>query len=324
MQRKYTLSEDIYTYLLQKRSEAEITLASNYPDYELLEPARLITSQIKKPREKINFLMAIFFALVIPTIYLILKDFFKNTITSIHEIESLGNQTVLSSIYNNTQKTEAIVSEFPDSSISESFRNLRSNLMIKLNKEKSKVLLLTSSQPQDGKSFISFNIASSIAAVGHKTIIVDCDLRRPTLHKKFNIDNSFGLSNYMLKGAKLEDLKLKTFNENLTFIPAGPMLPNPSELIEAGVLDDLINTLKDQYDYVILDTTPIGIVSEAITLMKYASLILLVCRNNYTRKDVFTYAIDSLAAHNIENYSIVFNDLKLKNSPYKQYNSYYK
>ena len=196
--------------------------------------------------------------------------------------------------------------------------------MLKLNKDKSKIILLTSSQPQDGKSFISFNLASSVAAVGYKTIIVDCDLRRPSLHKKFNIDNTMGLSNYMLDGAKIDDIKHKTFNENLTFIPAGPILPNPSELIEAGILDGLINTLKDQYDYIILDTTPIGIVSEAITLMKYASQILLICRNNYTRKDVFSYAIDSLKSHNIENFNIVFNDLKLKDSPYKQYNSYYK
>jgi capsular exopolysaccharide synthesis family protein len=324
MQRKYTLSDAIYTYLLQKRSEAQITLASNYPDYELLEPARLITSQIKKPREKINYLMAIFFAFVIPTAFLILKDFFKDKITSIHDVESLSDQVVLSSIYNNTQKTEAIVSEFPDSSVSESFRNLRSSLLLKLNKEKPKIILLTSSQPQDGKSFISFNIALSIAAVGFKTIIVDCDLRRPTLHKKFNIDNSLGLSNFMLNGAKIDDIKKKTFNDNLTFIPSGPILPNPSELIEGGALDGLINTLKDQYDYVILDTTPIGIVSEAITLMKYASQILLVCRNNYTRKDVLSYAIDSLKSHNIVNYNIVFNDLKMKDSPYKQYNSYYK
>jgi tyrosine-protein kinase Etk/Wzc len=324
MQRKYTLSDAIYTYLLQKRSEAQITLASNYPDYELLEPARLVTSQIKKPREKINYLMAIFFALVIPTLYLILRDFFKNKITSIHEVESLSNQSVLSTIYNNTQKTEAIVSEFPDSSISESFRNLRSSLLLKLNKGTLKVILLTSSQPQDGKSFISFNIAASIAAVGYKTIIVDCDLRRPTLHRKFNVDNSIGLSNFMMNGAEINEIKHKTFNEKLTFIPAGPILPNPSELIEAGVLDNLIDTLKEQYDYVIMDTTPIGIVSEAITLMKYASQILLVCRNNYTRKDILSHAIDSLRTNNIVNYNIVFNDLNLKESPYKRYNSYYK
>jgi capsular exopolysaccharide synthesis family protein len=324
MQRKYTLSDAIYTYLLQKRSEAAITLASNYPDYELLEPAREITSQIKKPRKKINYLMAFFFSIMLPTMYLVLTEFFRYKITSIQDIENLVDCSVVSSIYSNNHKTEAVVDQFPDSAISESFRNLRSNLLMKAKKENSKVILLTSSQPQDGKSFVSFNLATSIAAVGHKTVIVDCDLRRPTLHIKFNHINSLGLSDFMYNKTTLEEIKIKTFNKNLTFIPAGPVMPNPSELIEAGVLDDFIETLKREFDFVILDTTPIGIVSEAIILMKYASQILLICRNNYTNKVILTNSIDNLRSHNIHNFNIVFNDLKLKDSPYKQYNSYYK
>lgn len=325
MQRKYTLGDEIYTYLLQKRSEAQITLASNSPDYELLEPARLVSSQIKKPREKINYLMAVFFALVLPTSLLIIRDFFKTTISTQHDAEVIAGQGVLCSIYSNTHKTEAVVAEFPESAIAESFRNLRSYLQIMLKEhDRAKVILITSSQPQDGKSFVSFNIASSIAAVGFKTLVMDVDLRRPTLSRKFKCDNSIGLTNLMADGKSLEDIKLKTFNEYLTFIPAGPMIPNPSELIEAGALDGVIETLKGQYDYIVLDTTPMGIVSEAITLMKYATQILVVARRDYTRKDIFAAAIENLKTHGIENYDIVFNDLNMKDSPYKQYNNYYR
>jgi tyrosine-protein kinase Etk/Wzc len=324
MQRKYQLNDVIYTYLLQKRSEAEITLASNFPDYELIEPARQVTSKIKKPREKINYMMALFFAFVLPTLYLIIKSFLNVKITSVREVEQISEGAIIGSIFNNPLKTEMVVPEFPGSSISESFRTLRSNLLLKISKEKSKVIQITSAQPQDGKSFISSNLALSIAAVGFKTIVIDCDLRRPTLHLKFNLENTKGLSNYMVGHASLEEIKIKTKYENLTFIPAGPALPNPSELIEAGILDEMIEILKEQYDYVILDSTPLGIVSEAIILMRYSSQILIVCRNNYTSKEVLASSLDTMRLNNITNYSIVFNDIKLKDSIYRRYNNYYK
>jgi len=139
----------------------------------------------------------------------------------------------------------------------------------------------------DGKSFVSFNLAAAIASVGHKSILVDCDLRRPTLHEKFNTDNSNGLSRYMVNHTSKEEIILQTDVKNLAFISSGPVLPNSSELIEAGVLDDLISYLKGKYEYVIIDATPTGLVADAIPLIKYATHILLVCRSNHTRKDVF-------------------------------------
>src|SRR5690606_15695648 len=139
------------------------------------------------------------------------------------------------------------------------------------------------SQPQDGKSFVSLNLASSIASVGYKTILIDCDLRRPTLRIKLNEENTKGLSNYMIKKSSVEEIIRNTSITNLDFISAGPVIPNPSELMESGVLDNLINHLKTMYDYIVIDTTPVGIVADAILMMKYASKILMVIRNNYTR-----------------------------------------
>jgi capsular exopolysaccharide synthesis family protein len=196
-------------------------------------------------------------------------------------------------------------------------------LFLKLKSEPSKVILVTSSQPRDGKSFISFNLAASIASVGYKTIIIDCDLRRPTLHNKFKEDNSSGLSNYMIKKASADDIIRKSFVENLSFIPAGPVLANPSELIESGVLDDLINYLKNEYEYIIIDTTPVGLVADASLLIKYASHILLIIRNNYTRKDIFANIMDNFTSKQINNFDVVFNDLSLDKSPYKRYSNYY-
>lgn len=323
LQRKFNLSDAMMTFLLQKRSEAAIALASNYPDYEILEPAREITSKLVAPKKAVNYILAFLFGLFLPTVYLFIRDFFDDKIRSINDAEYLLHRSVLSVIYSNNLKSETVVSEFPKSAISESFRNLRSTLFLKSDHEKSKVILITSSQPQDGKSFVSLNLASSIASVGYKTILIDCDLRRPTLHTKLKEENSVGVSNFMIKKASADEIIRNTPTNNLDFISAGPVLPNPSEMIESGVLDNLLNHLKTKYDYIIIDTTPVGIVADAILMMKYASKVLMVVRNNYTRKDIFINVINNLKTNKLSDYDIVYNDLNLHKSSYRHYSNYY-
>lgn len=323
MQRKFDLNDEIYTFLLQKRSEAQISLASTRPDYEIVEPARTITSKIVSPNKAINFILALFLGLLLPTLYLMIRDFFDDKIRSINDAEYLLHRSVMSVIYSNNLKSELVVAEFPKSAISESFRNLRSSLFLKSDHEKSKVILVTSSQPQDGKSFVSLNLSASIASVGYKTILIDCDLRRPTLHIKLKEDNARGVSNFMIKKASAEEIINNTSITNLDFISAGPVIPNPSELMESGVLDNLINYLKTLYDYIVIDTTPVGIVADATLMMKYASKVLMVIRNNYTRKDIFANVITNLKSNKLSNYDIVYNDLNLHKSSYRHYSNYY-
>ena len=128
----------------------------------------------------------------------------------------------------------------------------------------------------------------------------------------------------MVKNVSSKEIMRKTEIDNLWFIPAGPILPNSSELIEAGALDDLIEELKQQFDFVIIDSTPAGLVADATLMIKYASFLLLVCRNEYTRKDVFTDVLNLFQTNNISNFDIVFNDLNLKKSRYGRYDNYYK
>jgi len=298
-------------------------MASNYPDFEVIEPAREFTKKIIVPRPKLSYLLAIFFGLAIPTTFIFIRNFFNNKISSIYDLESLINQSGMGVIFNNNYKSEAVVLEAPKSAIAESFRNLRSSLFLKLKSEKSKVIVITSSQPKDGKSFISFNLAASIAIVGYKTIIIDCDLRKPTLHEKFKEDNSSGISNFMVKNATVTEIIRNTSVENLSFIPAGPLLPNPSELIESGVLDELMNFLKKEYDYIIVDTSPVGLVADATQLIRYATHILLVTRINYTRKDILEHVLKNFSSNRITNYDAVLNSLPLDTSPYRHYTSYY-
>ena len=186
------------------------------------------------------------------------------------------------------------------------------------------MILVTSAQPKDGKSFISYNLATAIAAAGYKTIILDGDMHKPNLHIKFKQNNSPGLSNYMTNHTSAAEIIHNTSIDNLSFIPAGPILANHSELIESGNLDDLIETLKYEYEYVIIDTTPAGMLSDASVLMKYATYVLLVCRNNYTKKSLFNDTIKLLTINQKEDFDIVFNDMNLKRSHYRHYTSYFK
>jgi len=323
IQRKFNLNDNIYNYLLQKRSEAAITLASNYPDFEVLEPAREITTVTIRPKILMNYLMFLFIGLLIPSAFIIINYLLNDKITNSYDIEHLLDRPVFGFIYNNPKKYKAVVVESPTSAIAESFRNLRSSLFIKLKSEQTKIIVVSSSQPSDGKSFIAFNLALSIASVGFRTVILDGDLRRPVLHNKFSLENSSGVSNFMVKRAKIDDIIHKTDYENLNFIMAGPVLPNPSELISAGALDELIDCLKSKFEFIIIDTAPIQLVSDSIQLMKYASQILVVTRINYTKKEILENAINSLDLNKISNYEIILNDLNLDKSPYSNYAGYY-
>jgi capsular exopolysaccharide synthesis family protein len=322
-QRKYDLNSEQYSYLLQKRSEASMTLASTYPDFEVLEPAREITSKKIKPKSKINYLLSIFLGALLPSIFLIIRSFFTSKIVGTDSIEHLADRAVFGVIYNNPRKSEAVVTESPRSAISESFRNLRSSLFLKLGSEKSKVIQITSAQPRDGKSFVSYNLACSIASVELKTVIIDCDLRCPVLHDKFFVENARGISDYMIKRARVDDIIQKTSVRNLFFIPAGNVIPNPSELISSGVLDDLFTLLKERFEFIIVDTPPLGIVSDTIQLTKYSSQILLITRNNLTEKDALINVLAVLDLNKINNFEIVLNDMEYAKSPYSGYTNYY-
>ncbi|MFO7851449.1 MAG: GumC family protein [Bacteroidota bacterium] len=324
MQRQFNLTDAIYTFLLQKRSEAAIAMASNYPDYEIMEPAREITSTVIAPKTMMNYLFSFALGFLIPTMFIILRDFFNEKITRVNDIEHILGRPILGAIYNNPHKYEAVVHQAPGTPIAESFRKLRSSIFLRSKNDPVKTILVTSAQPQDGKSFVAMNLASSIASVGYKTIIIDCDLRLPTLHEKFKIENSGGLSEFLANKSGAKDVIHETFVPNLHFIPAGPVLPNSSELIEAGALDDLIRYLKDNYEYIIIDSTPAALVADATLLTKYSQLNLLVCKINHTRKDVFTDVVGMFKTNRIENYDVILNGLEMKDSRYGRYHGYYK
>ena len=324
LERKYKLNDAIVTFLLQKREEASISKESNLPDYEILSPAREISAYIIYPKKSLNYLIALMFALLLPSVFIILRDLINNKILSVTDIEYLSKKEVIGNIYSNKYKTEIVVPEYPNSFISESFRTLRTLLLLKLNSENAKVILVTSSIPGEGKSFVSLNLASSLAALGIKTALIDCDLRRSSLHTKLNIENSVGLSSHLVNKALITDIIIKTSVSNLYFVPAGPKFPNPSELLQSDNCISFFDYLKSNFGYIIIDSPPLSAVADSYVLMKYAERTIIITRSNYTRKETFANIISSLEANNMNKFDIVFNDINFKKSSNgQQYGKYY-
>jgi tyrosine-protein kinase Etk/Wzc len=312
IERKFKLNDQIYTFLLQKRSEAQISRAANTPDYEIVETARRVTAGIVSPKVMMNYAIAILLGLLIPISVIMIKDFFNNKVMTKEDIEHITNKPIIGYAFHNYKKSNTVISDFPKSSIAESFRTIRTNLQIMFRGISKQVILVTSSGSGEGKSFISTNLALVFALLGKKTVLIGFDLRRPAIYQDLGLNNLIGISSYLSNRAILEDIIQSTRVENLDFISAGPVPPNPIELMGSNVTKNLIFKLKEIYDYIIIDTAPIGVVTDAFFLMNYVDLNLYIVRQNHTNKEMLTNTLKSLENNKISNLAIVLNDVYLK------------
>lgn len=324
VERKFDLNEAIYTFLLQKRAEAQIARASSLPDYEVVDTAVNATAKIIAPKKLLTYILSIFLALFLPTAFIMTKDFLNNRIIDPEEIERITDFPILGKIFHNFHRSKLVVTDHPNSSVTESFRAVRTNFQFFSEGGKRQVLLLTSSTSGEGKSFCSLNLASVFALNGHKTVLLEFDLRRPRLHQQFNSSNIIGISSYLIDKAIIEDIILPTHIENLDLISAGPAAPNPAELISSDRTSELIDKLKEMYDYIIIDSAPAGILAETLLLMKHADLNVFVVRMENTIKDTFINTIASVENNNFSNITILINDLNVKRDAHKYgYNTNY-
>lgn len=317
IERKFDLNSQIYTFLLQKRSEAQISKASSMPDYEIVEPARAVSPSPVAPRKKLNLAVAVFLAFIIPTAYILIVDFFNIRLTEIEEIEAMAGKPVLGKIFHNFRKTSLVVANRPNSSVSESFRSVRTNFQFFDHSGKKQIVLLTSSASGDGKTFCSINFASVLALNGHKTVLLEFDLRRPKIHTEFGSSNMIGISSFLIDKAVIDDIILPTEIENLDLISAGPAAPNPAELISSERTAEFIDTLKEMYDYIIIDSAPVGIVSETYLLMKHTDVNIFVVRIDKTVRDSYRNALKGMESNGFNDFSLLINDLNIKKESYK-------
>lgn len=315
-ERKFKLNDAIYTFLLQKRAEAQIARASNAPDYEIVDPARYITAYQIFPKNKLVLVIGFLLGLVIPFSIIVLRDFLNTKILSRKDLEAITSIPILGHVLHHDGKEKIVFSETFSSPVSESFRSIRTNLQFYASEANKQLIVVTSSYSGEGKSFVSQNLASVYALIGKKTLLIGFDLRRPKLFQDFNLSNSKGISTALIGQSTISDIIQKTSISNLDFIAAGPIPPNPLELIASAKTEKLINDLKDIYEYIIIDSPPIGIVSDGFLLMKFADANIFVVRQGYTTKDALATNINQLIQKNIPHVSLVINDVKLKSFSY--------
>jgi capsular exopolysaccharide synthesis family protein len=206
--------------------------------------------------------------------------------------------------------------EFPKSNIAESYRALRTNLDFYVRGGQKKVIMVTSSMEGEGKSFIALNIAMSYAQLGRRTILLDFDMRKRKIFFDEQTETKEGLSSYLVNHVNLEDIILKSPHENLDYIHSGVLPPNPTELMALDKTEKLITQLKNDYDYIVMDTTPLAQVTDAYLLINYAEVKVIIARYNYTIKKVFALVMKDLKQKNIEHICIVLNDNRYNRDQY--------
>ena len=321
-QRKYDFNDDTYKYLMQRRAEAQILRASNTPDNEIIDEARIETVQKVAPRSSMNYLIALIIGLLIPALYLFLKDFFNVTINDRKDVEKLTDFPIIGQIPQITSKDPCVVINSPKSPVSEAFRSVRTNIEFITQGKAKSTILVTGDMQSIGKTFNGINIASVYALYGKKTVLLGFDMRKPKLFKEFGLTNNIGLSSYLSNKENLDNIiQTSVKTPNLDIITSGPIPPNPAELIASDKCKQLFDELKERYDYIIIDTPPLGLVTDAFLLMKYTDVNLFIVRQGVTNKNIFGSIIQDLANRNLTT-SIVINGMTASKGYGYRYGNY--
>ena len=322
--RQQEIKSGLYLMLLQKREENAIVLAAIANNAKIIDEAQAEGAPIS-PKRMTIYLAALVFGIGIPVGIIYLIGLTKFKVEGRADVEKLTSLPVIGDVPLADEKTGSIaVFENQNNLMSETFRNVRTNLQFMLENGKN-VILVTSTISGEGKSFISANLAISLSLLGKKVVIVGLDIRKPGLNTVFNIPKKdHGITQFLTNPAiNLMDLvQPSDINKNLYILPGGTVPPNPTELLARDGLEKAVETLKKNFDYVILDTAPVGLVTDTLLIGRVADLSVYVCRADYTRKAEFTL-INELAENNkLPNLCIAINGLDLQKKKYGYYYGY--
>lgn len=307
IQRNYTLLEGLYVFLMQKMSEAGISRAANVSDISIVNPP--MQGGAITPNTRQNYLFGWVFGLIIPIVVFGFLEFLNQRVQSKEDIEKITNIPFIGGIGHHELKENLAVVDKPKSAVAESFRAIRSNLNYFTGNQLKKVFMVSSSISGEGKTFSTINLATVFAMSGRKTLIIGADMRKPKIYTDFELENAKGLSGYLSLLNTFDEVVQRTSIENLDLISAGPVPPNPSELLITDRFESLIKEALHVYDYIIVDTPPLALVTDAFVLSKYADHTIFVVRQNYTPRAFLNDIHDFYSTGKLKNISIVLNDI---------------
>jgi capsular exopolysaccharide synthesis family protein len=321
-ERRFNLNNEMYNFLLQRRAEAQIQKASNTPDHELVDPAR--SMGIVAPVPLMVLALALSLAVVIPSIILLFINFVFNTrISSEEDIQLISSLPILAQFPHSRLSYYNVVLTDSNSRISEAFRSFRTRMEFFTKETKCPVIVVSSSIPGEGKTFVAVNMASVYSLLGVKTLLVGYDFRRPTLSKSFELPQEFGIVDYLIGKKNLEEIIVHSGYENLDILPSGSIPPNPSELSNSEKSKELFKLLKKNYDCIIVDSAPVGVVADIYPVASIADALMLVVRHGFTQKNALGTTLADLNGHQINNLGLLINDVKISSNSYR-YNYKYK
>lgn len=286
IKRQQSIKAQLYVYLLQQREETNLSIANSMPRGVIIDEAYSIFEPVSMSRKRM-LMIAFILGLAIPVGLLYMKNKFKNRFETRSELEKYTSVPILGEVCESRRKETLVVNG--SSSIAELFRLIRSNLQFILNGRDDKVILVTSTVSGEGKSFVSVNLAGTLALLGKRVLLVGMDIRKPQLANYLHLQSEPGLTQYLSSdNYTLKDIiRVAPAMKNMDVIVAGPVPPNPAELLASSKLDNMFDELKDVYDYIIVDSAPVGMVSDTFVLDRVANATVYVCRANYSSlKDV--------------------------------------
>ncbi len=311
--RQQAIKNSIYTFLLEKREESAISFASTVSDVRMIEPAQGDMKPIR-PKRSIVFAIAILLSLIIPSIVIYYKEVLTGKIKFRADIERRTKLAVLGEVLHGDASSDFIISSDNRSPVAESLRAVRSKMSYYFNNNNhSHVVLLSSCLPGEGKSFITTNLGLSLALMGKKTVVIAADMRKPRLHKAFGIPGNKGLSQILIGKLPWQETVINTDFDNLYIVPPGPIPPNPAELLLNGVFSKMIEEMRHTYDYILIDTPPLGLISDAEIMADYADLSLFVVRHDYSLKEAVEKILGPINQQSkFWPAAVVFNGLKTR------------
>ena len=307
--RRQTIKNSLYTFLLEKREENALVLAATTPKGKIVDNAYSSVKPIE-PKTSIVLFTALLFSIVIPIFVIYLKQLFNTKFSTQDELQEIARTPVIGEICHNRHKRKLVVRPQKTSSIVELFRLIRTNIQFMLSKESNNVILVTSSVSGEGKSFVSSNIAASFALLGKKVALVGMDIRSPKLAEYLELKAAPGITAYLSKNnVTIDEIAQKLPEiDGLDVYVGGVIPPNPSELLQSERLSQFINELRQRYDMVFIDSAPVAMVSDSLSLVGHADAVVYVTRANYTKRSLVKYANDLVARGQLRNVAMVIND----------------
>jgi capsular exopolysaccharide synthesis family protein len=315
-----TLSEKMTAYLRDKRVEARMALASATVDKAIVDkPYTALGGMPVSPLPELVYALAIAVAFFMVILFTVLKDMWRDTIITSEDVEHTTKIPLIGTISHAKKREQNAIVAHAKSAVGESFRSLRVNLQYLTLGANASVIGITSSRESEGKTFCSVNLAAVMAYSGRRTVLIDTDMRRPRVASYFQIENRKGLSNFLVGDGSIKEIINNTEHKGFDVIGSGPIPPNPIDLIGNPRMEELIQSLKQSYSTIIIDSPPLGYVSEYVILMKYTDANLYVVRSDYTNRKSLKKINKLIDREKIGNFSILLNDVQ----PSKESGNYY-